>query len=109
MKKNKLVAGIVIGHPEGYGFVKRLDETGADLYLSSTQMRRVFDGDEVLVEARRHRRKDKLEAKIVSIVKRGRSELIGKLIKDNSNYYVCPENPRINQDIFVPELSLIHI
>lgn len=106
MKKNKLVAGIVIGHPEGYGFVKRLDETGADLYLSSTQMRRVFDGDEVLVEARRHRRKDKLEAKIVSIVKRGRSELIGKLIKDNSNYYVCPENPRINQDIFVPESEL---
>jgi ribonuclease R len=39
----------VIGHAEGYGFVTPLSGEGDDIYLSSAQMRRVFDGDIVLV------------------------------------------------------------
>ena len=38
-----LVKGRVIGHSEGYGFVSPLASNGDDIYLSSTQMRRVFD------------------------------------------------------------------
>ena len=45
-----LVKGIVIGHRDGFGFVK-LDEGGSDLYLSARQMQTVFDGDRVLVRA----------------------------------------------------------
>src|SRR3989338_7574474 len=42
--KANLLKGRVIGHPDGYGFVKT-DEPGNDLVLSERQMRGVFDGD----------------------------------------------------------------
>ena len=46
--KMNLVRGRVQGHREGYGFVIPADGSD-DIYLSNRQMRRVFDGDEVLV------------------------------------------------------------
>ena len=49
LDKLNLVKGRVIGHPEGYGFVKPVQGDGQDIYLSSAQMRRVFDGDVVFV------------------------------------------------------------
>ena len=49
LNKLNLVKGRVIGHPEGYGFVAPLLGGEQDIYLSSRQMRRVFDGDIVLV------------------------------------------------------------
>ena len=49
LDKLNLVKGRVIGHPEGYGFVSPVQGEGEDIHLSSTQMRRVFDGDIVLV------------------------------------------------------------
>ena len=51
LDKLNLVKGRVIGHPEGYGFVSPLEVGEQDIYLSSRQMRRVFDGDIVLVES----------------------------------------------------------
>ena len=48
LDKLNLTKGRVIGHPEGYGFVAP-SGGGQDIYLSSAQMRRVFDGDTVLV------------------------------------------------------------
>ena len=42
--------GRVVGHPEGYGFVTPIQGGDQDIYLSSRQMRRVFDGDIVRSE-----------------------------------------------------------
>ena len=50
LDKLNLVKGRVIGHPEGYGFVHPVQGDSQDIYLSSSQMRRVFDGDIVLVK-----------------------------------------------------------
>ena len=47
-KKMDLVKCKVIGHRDGYGFASPFEE-GDDFFLSSRQMFRVFDGDEVLV------------------------------------------------------------
>ena len=46
--KFDLVRGRVQGHRDGYGFVMPLGG-GEDIYLTNRQMRKVFDGDEVLV------------------------------------------------------------
>ena len=40
----------VIGHRDGYGFASPVEE-GDDFFLSSRQMFRVFDGDEVLARS----------------------------------------------------------
>ncbi|MFC6981335.1 hypothetical protein [Microbulbifer taiwanensis] len=48
LDKMSLVRGRVIGHRDGFGFVVPRDG-GDDLFLSHRQMKKVFDGDEVLV------------------------------------------------------------
>ncbi len=47
--KMDLVRGRVQGHKDGFGFVVPA-EGGDDLFLSYRQMRKVFDGDEVLAD-----------------------------------------------------------
>ncbi|MDM3871375.1 ribonuclease R [Porticoccus sp. W117] len=101
LDKMNLVRGRVIGHPEGFGFVKP-DAGGDDLFLSSRQMRRVMDGDRVLVRAAGRDRRGRVEASIVEVVERGNSQLVGRLFSESGVFFVRPENPRVPQDILVP-------
>ncbi|MGS2723003.1 ribonuclease R [Porticoccus sp. GXU_MW_L64] len=101
LDKMNLIKGRVIGHPEGFGFVKP-DAGGDDLFLSSRQMRRVMDGDRVLVRASGHDRRGRVEGSIVEVVERGSSQLVGRLFTESGVFFVRPENPRIPQDILVP-------
>ena len=70
LDKLNLVKGRIIAHPEGYGFVKPVNGDGEDIYLSSTQMRRVFDGDIVLVRVAGWDRRGRPEGSLVDIVER---------------------------------------
>lgn len=101
LDKMNLIKGKVIGHPEGFGFVKP-DAGGDDLFLSSHQMRRVMDGDRVLVRVSGYDRRGRREASIVEVVERGSSELVGRLFYESGAYFVRPENPRITQDVLIP-------
>ena len=49
LKRLNLVTGVVIGHRDGFGFVRR-DEGGDDIYLSAAQMRSLFHGDRVVIK-----------------------------------------------------------
>jgi len=98
--KMNLLAGRVIGHRDGYGFFKPI-AGGDDLMLNHRQMRRVFDGDEVLVRAGRRARNGKREAIVVEVVKRKTDEFVGRIINERGVIYLQPENNRIGQDILI--------
>jgi len=95
-----LVKGLVIGHRDGFGFVK-LDEGGSDLYLSARQMQTVFDGDRVLVRADSEDHKGKRHAVIIEILERNTTQLVGRLYREGNIVQVEVENTRINQKILV--------
>jgi ribonuclease R len=78
LDKLNLVKGRVIGHPEGYGFVSPLQAGEQDIYLSSRQMRRVFDGDIVLVRISGQDRRGRPEGTLVDVVERKTTELVGR-------------------------------
>ena len=78
LDKLNLVKGRVIGHPEGYGFVSPLEVGEQDIYLSSRQMRRVFDGDIVLVRIAGRDRRGRPEGTLVDVVERKTTELVGR-------------------------------
>src|SRR5690625_6468688 len=65
LDKIDVVRGRVQGHRDGYGFVIRADG-GDDIYLHNRQMRRVFDGDEVLVRKTGENHRGKEEGAIRS-------------------------------------------
>ena len=101
LEKLNLVKGRVIGHSEGFGFVSPLTGDGEDIFLSSAQMRRVFDGDIVLVRIAGWDRRGRPEGSLVDIVERATQQLVGRYFRESGINFVRPDNPRISQDILI--------
>jgi len=95
-----VIRGRVQGHKDGYGFVIPA-KGGNDIYLHNRQMRRVFDGDEVLVRLTgSYRGKD--EGAIVEVLARNTRQLAGRFVREDGVQFVTPENARVTQDIMIP-------
>ncbi|TNE79775.1 MAG: ribonuclease R [Gammaproteobacteria bacterium] len=101
LDKMNLIKGRVVGHPEGFGFVIPA-QGGDDLFLSSRQMRRVMDGDEVLVRIAGWDRRGRPEGSIVDVVEHHTSTLVGRYFVESGIHFVRPDNPRVTQDILIP-------
>ena len=99
--KIDMVRGVVQGHRDGYGFIIRADG-GEDIYLHNRQMRKVFDGDEVLVRLSGEQYRGKEEGAIIEVLSRNTTQLAGRFSNENGLQFVRPENSRITQDIMVP-------
>ena len=95
LDKLNLIKGRVIGHPEGYGFLRPESHTGEDIHLSSSQMRRVFDGDVILVRIAGRDRKGRPDGSIVDIVERYTTQLVGRYFNESGVNFVRAANPRI--------------
>lgn len=106
LEELSLVKGRVIGHPEGFGFVTSPERRGNDIYLSSRQMKRVFDGDTVLVRLAGYDRRGRAEGVIVDVVERGMQQIVGRFFAESGIFFVRPDNPRISQDIMIAPASV---
>lgn len=93
-----LVTGTVSAHPEGFGFVS-VDGLDADLFLAKNQMQHVFDGDlvQVLIDDESAHRQS--NHKLIKIVERNTSSLVGVLKKEAAGYFLEPVNTKILQRI----------
>ncbi len=98
--KLDLVRGRVLGHKDGYGFVAPIDG-GEDIYLHNRQMRRVFDGDEVLVRLSGENYRGRQEGKIVEVIGRNTHQLVGRYFSENNIHFVRPDNARLIHDVMI--------
>ena len=99
------MVGTIIGHADGFGFVK-LDQGGDDLYLSEDAMRAVLHGDRVAVQATGFNRDGKANGEIISILQRANHRVVGKLRSKEGQWFVVASERRINQDILIPRDKL---
>jgi cold shock CspA family protein len=98
--KMQLVSGRVIGHPDGYGFLKP-DEGSEDLFLSAKQMRPLLHGDRVMVRVSGIDRRGRREGAVVEVLERSNNEVVGRFHLEHGVGFVIPDNKRITQDILV--------
>ncbi len=96
------VEGVVVGHRDGHGFVRRTDGD-ADIYLAPQEMRAVLHQDRVRVRIVRHDRRGRPEGRVLEIVERRRVPVIGRLLHENGIWLVAPEDRRYGQDILIPK------
>ena len=73
-----LIHGRVIGHPDGFGFLKA-DEGGDDLFLSPREMRRVWHGDRIVARVAGLDRRGRREAAVVEVLERAFEKLVGRM------------------------------
>lgn len=98
--KANLLKGRVIGHPDGYGFIKT-DEPGNDLVLSERQMRGVFDGDRVLVRIDGTDARGRFNAKIVQVIEHNTPQIVGRYFTEGKIGFIEAENRRIRQQVMI--------
>ncbi|MBJ6610568.1 MAG: ribonuclease R [Candidatus Thiothrix moscowensis] len=96
-----LIAGRVIGHADGFGFLKPDDGT-PDLFLHAKQMRSLLHGDRALVSVRGLDPKGRREGAVVEILERGTTQVVGRYFQEGGVGFVAPDNSRISQDILIP-------
>ncbi len=94
------VEGIVQGHRDGHGFVVRGDGE-PDIYLSPQEMRAVWHRDRVKVRIVRMDRKGRPEGRVLEILERRRTPVIGRLLQENGVWIVAPEDKRYGQDVLI--------
>ncbi len=96
-----LIAGRVIGHKDGFGFLKA-DSGGDDLFLLPREMRSLFHNDRVLVRVSGIDRRGRREAAVVEILERNTTEVVGRLQEESGMYFVAPDNKHMSLDIVIP-------
>lgn len=99
------VEGTVQGHRDGHGFLVR-DDRLPDLYLSQQEMRAVLHRDRVRARIVRYDRKGRPEGRILEILERRKSPIIGRLLHESGIWLVAPEDKRYGQDIMVPKNAI---
>ena len=98
--KLDLVKGKVQGHPDGFGFLVPEDGS-ADMFLSEKEMHKVLHGDIVMARQVGVDRRGRPEGKIVEVLVRANSRVVGRLYEEHGIQFVVAENRRITQDILV--------
>ncbi|WP_395479729.1 ribonuclease R [Candidatus Curculioniphilus buchneri] len=93
--------GIVIGHRDGYGFL-RVEDKKDDYYLSIEQMKMVIHGDVVMAHLQSADRKGRREARIIRILVPKISSIVGRFFTDSGNFFIVPEDNRLNFKILIP-------
>ncbi|MBK1649751.1 ribonuclease R [Rhabdochromatium marinum] len=101
VNKKDLIAGRVIGHPDGFGFLKP-DEGGDDLYLYPKEMRALFHGDRIVARVTGRDRRGRLEGAVVEILERKTQSVVGRFYSESGVGFVVPDNKRISHDIIIP-------
>jgi len=96
----EVVAGRVIGHKDGFGFVVP-DNGGDDLFLSPRQMRNVFHGDRVLTRVSNIDTRGRREALIVEVLERNTKQLVGRFYHESGAAYVEPSIRRMSQEVLI--------
>ncbi len=84
----------------GAGFVET--EEGPDIFIPPNAMNTAMDGDRVVARVERKRSGDRPEGRIIKVLERARTTVVGVYHPARSYGFVVPEDKKLNKDVFVP-------
>ena len=102
--KMDLVVGRLETHANGFGFVipDKTGDVSPDVYVSAANIKEAMHGDRVLARIERKSVDGRLEGRIIRILERGSSTIVGKFVLESGLGYVQPFDRRILADVHVP-------
>ncbi len=97
-----ILRGTYISNAKGFGFVE-IEGREEDLYIPEDQTGGAFHKDIVQVALLKNGKGKRQEAKVLRVLQRGITSLVGTFEKNREHYgFVIPDNTKIPCDIFVP-------
>ncbi|MFZ5448438.1 MAG: ribonuclease R [Thermodesulfobacteriota bacterium] len=104
-EKMNLVVGELSVHPDGFGFVTPETGGGKDIYLTAANLKEAWHGDRVVVriEGSRGRRR---EGRVIRILSRRLTEVLGLLSRAGDTYFVEPEDEHLLFNLVIDQEHL---
>jgi ribonuclease R len=119
-ERMNLIVGRVQIHPRGFGFVTPESPPASrsgtapgpadgdgDIYIAGSNLNQAIHGDRVVVRVERVKAsegRDRAEGRIVRILERGASSVVGRFDRDDSGLgFVVPFDRRLVMDVHVPK------
>ncbi len=104
-----LIKGKISGHERGFAFLLPEDKTTHpnDFFLPRKSLNGALHGDTVLIERVWGRSED--EGRVVKILERGYTQIVGTFRRDKCNGYLIPDERKFSTDIYIPLSSCFHI
>jgi ribonuclease R len=100
-----LVVGKLDGHPSGIGFVmpeRPIEGLKRDIFVAAHNLKEALHGDRVVVRIERYREDGRAEGRIVQVLERAASTVVGRYEVDASGLgFVTPFDKRLTADIVI--------
>ncbi len=95
------LVGTFISNAKGFGFVE-IEGQKEDYYVPEIYTNGAFHRDTVRIELLPAKSGKRQEVKIVEIISRGMTQLVGTFQKSQNFGFVVPDNGKVSSDIFIP-------
>ena len=103
VEKEKLI-GVFEANERGFGFVRLEIEESDDVFIARNDINGALNGDVVEVEIISEKSENKRpEGKVIRIVRRGKTTLVGTFKKQQNFGFVIPDDKKFDSDIFIPK------
>ena len=100
-----LIAGRLVAHRDGYGFVvpdKPIPRVEGDLFIGRDGIADAMHGDRVLARIERRRADGRAEGRVVQILEREHPTMVGLFRYGNHGNVVLPYDTRILHEVAIP-------
>ena len=95
-----LLAGTVVAHPDGFGFVK-FEGGGEDGFLNPSELRKCFHGDRVLVSVINIDHKGRRNVAIAEVLERRHTRVTGRFNIRAGIATVVPDDKRLMHEVLI--------
>jgi ribonuclease R len=100
-----LVTGKLSIHQAGYGFLSPETAGEADTFIAAENIGTAMHGDRVVarisLDEPYSRIKGRREGRVIRILERAHNTIVGTLQRSRNFYYVVPDDPRFQHDVYV--------
>jgi ribonuclease R len=103
-----LIIGNLQGHADGYGFVISEEEGETDVFIPARAMEGAMHGDRVIARFEKPSVAGKREGRIIQMLGRARTDLVGRFEKNKNINVVVPQEKRISQVVYVTPRNSLH-
>lgn len=89
-----LIVGTILINPKGYGFLQN-DQLKEDIFIPAIYINSALNKDEVMISL--HREKNEEVGQVVKVIKRFKTQMVGRVKSKNKKYYLESLDQSINQ------------